>query len=137
MKSADIQALVEYRLERADESSQAAKIMRDNNMLTFSMNRIYYGMFYSVQALLILHGASFSKHGQVKGYFNREFIKKGIFPLEMGRTFNKVFEYRQKFDYIDFSAPSKELVIEYLEKLKEFRSKIDQYIQKEIGKLKE
>jgi len=134
VKPEDIQALVEYRLERADESGHAARIMFDNNMLTFSMNRIYYAMFYSVHALLILHGASFSKHGQVKGYFNREFIKRGVFPLEMGKTFNKVFEYRQKFDYIDFSVPSRDLVIEYLEKLKEFRSKIDQYIQKQIVK---
>ena len=53
MKPEDIQALVEYRLERADESGHAAKIMFDNNMLTFSMNRIYYAMFYSVHALLI------------------------------------------------------------------------------------
>jgi len=54
----------------------------------------------------------------------------------MGKTYNKVFEYRQKFDYIDFSTPSRDLVIEYLEKLKEFRSEIDQYIQKQIAKWK-
>ena len=79
MKPEDIQALVEYRLERSDESIQAAKIMLENNMLSFSMNRIYYAMFYSVQALLIFHGSTFSKHGQVKGYFNREFIKKHFY----------------------------------------------------------
>jgi uncharacterized protein len=82
VKPEDIQALVEYRLERADESGLAAKIMFDNNMLTFSMNRIYYAMFYSVQSLLIFRGASFSKHGQVKGYFNRKFIKKGVVTIQ-------------------------------------------------------
>ena len=126
MKPEDIQALVEYRLERSDESIQAAKIMLENNMLSFSMNRIYYAMFYSVQALLIFHGATFSKHGQVKGYFNREFIKKGVFPLDMGKMFNKVFEYRQKFDYIDFSSPDRDLVVEYLENSREFYFQIVQ-----------
>lgn len=98
MKPRDIEALVAYRMERSNESIEAAKIMFENNMLTFSMNRIYYAMFYAVSALLLLHGITFSKHGQVKGYFNREFIKKGVFPLEMGKVYNKVFEYRQKFD---------------------------------------
>jgi len=50
------------------------------------MNRIYYSMFYSVQALLVLDEKAFSKHGQVKGYFNKEYIKSGIFPKEFGRS---------------------------------------------------
>jgi len=40
----------------------------------------------------------FSKHGQVKGYFNRELIKTMILPKELGQLYNKAFEYRQKFD---------------------------------------
>ncbi|MCK4729570.1 MAG: nucleotidyltransferase domain-containing protein [Desulfobacterales bacterium] len=33
---------------------------------------------------------------EVKGYYNRELIKTGILPMEMGRLYNKAFEYRQK-----------------------------------------
>lgn len=87
-------------------------------------------MFYSVQALLLLNGASFSKHSQVKGYFNREFIKTEIFPKQFGRLYNKVFEYRQKFDYVDLAIPEKELISEYIESAKEFISKIEEYLQK-------
>jgi len=89
MKPEDTQALISYRMERSKESIQAAQIMLENEMLTFSMNRVYYAMFYAVQALLVLHGVSFSKHGQVKGYFNRELIKTGTLPIEMGKTYNK------------------------------------------------
>lgn len=102
MKAEESPALISYRLERASESLRAARIMLENGMLTFSMNRVYYAMFYSVQALLVSRKVSFSKHGQVKAYFNREMIKTGIFQTEMGRLYNKAFEYRQKFDYIDF-----------------------------------
>jgi len=134
MKPREIEALVAYRMERSNESIEAAKIMFENNMLTFSMNRIYYAMFYAVSALLLLHGITFSKHGQVKGYFNREFIKKGVFPLEMGKAYNKVFEYRQKFDYVDFSVPDGDMVIDYIENFEGFYSKINEYIQKQIAK---
>ena len=74
MKDGYKQTLITYRLDRSKESLKAAELLLINNMLTSAMNRIYYSMFYSVQALLLLHDTSFSKHSQVKGYFNREFI---------------------------------------------------------------
>ncbi|MCD6117933.1 HEPN domain-containing protein [bacterium] len=106
--------LIQYRLERANESFKAAKIMFENNMYIPAMNRIYYSMFYAVQALLILNESTFSKHGQVKGFFNREYIKTGIFPIKFGKLFSKVFEYRQKYDYLDLILPEEELISDYL-----------------------
>ena len=131
MKAEESLALISYRLERSHESLRAAEIMFENSMLTFSMNRVYYAMFYAVQALLVSRKVSFSKHGQVKAYFNREMIKTGIFPTEMGRLYNKAFEYRQKFDYIDFSSPDREMVTEYLEKARGFISNIQEYLRQE------
>ena len=55
MKSKHIEALISYRMERSRESIRAAEIMLENEMLTISMNRVYYSMFYAVQALLVLH----------------------------------------------------------------------------------
>jgi uncharacterized protein (UPF0332 family) len=129
MKSKHIEALISYRMERSRESIRAAEIMLENEMLTISMNRVYYSMFYAVQALLVLHKVSFSKHGQVKGYFNRELIKTGIFSVDMGKLYNKVFEYRQKFDYVDFAVPERDMVSEYIEKAREFHSTIKEYVQ--------
>ena len=129
MKSKHIEALISYRIERSRESIRAAEIMLENEMLTISMNRVYYSMFYAVQALLALYEVSFSKHGQVKGYFNRKLIKTGILSVEMGKLYNKVFEYRQKFDYVDFAVPDRRLVSEYIEKGREFHEKVKEYIQ--------
>ena len=136
MKSKHIEALISYRIERSRESIRAAEIMLENEMLTISMNRVYYSMFYAVQALLALHKVSFTKHGQVKGYFNRELIKTGIFSVDMGKLYNKVFEYRQKFDYVDFAVPDRDMVSEYIEKAREFHAKINEYIktQQQISK---
>ncbi len=58
-------------------------------------------------------------------------IKTGIFPTEMGRLYNKTFEYRQKFDYVDYSSPDREMVSEYLEKARGFISNIHEYIRQE------
>ena len=134
MKDELKQTLISYRMERAKESLEAAQLLYENNMLTSSMNRIYYAMFYAVQALLVLHDVSFSKHAQVKGYFNREFINKGIFPIEIGRLYNKVFEYRQKFDYVDLTAPDAELVSDHINLAKGFVFKMEHYLKNNSDK---
>ena len=77
----------------------------------------------------VASNAAFSKHGQVKGDFNRELIKTGILPLHMGKLYNKAFEYRQKFDYVDFVVPDRDMVSEFIDKAGEFRANIHQYIQ--------
>lgn len=133
MKSKDDEALIEYRMQRAGDSLEAAKIMRDKNMLGFSMNRIYYAMFYAVQAALILKGSSFSKHGQVKAYLNRELVKTRILPVSMGRVYNKAFEYRQKFDYVDFAEPDQELIDSYLKQAFQFVDAIKMYLRDASG----
>jgi len=120
--------LIHYRIERANESLNAAKLLFDTDMYIPAMNRIYYSMFYAVQALLILKESTFSKHGQVKGFFNREFIKTGILPIEFGKLFNTVFEYRQKYDYVDLVIPDKDIISDYITEAKKFIEKISKYI---------
>jgi uncharacterized protein (UPF0332 family) len=122
-------ALINYRLERSNESLKAANLMMENDMYIPAMNRIYYSMFYAVQALLILNESTFSKHGQVKGFFNKEYIKTGVFPKEFGKLFNTVFEYRQKFDYVDLIIPEKELISDYISKANSFIDKISDFIK--------
>jgi len=131
------QTLVKYRLEQANESIKAAQLLFENKLFTSAMNRIYYSMFYSVQALLILKEKAFSKHGQVKGYFNKEFIKAGIFPKEFGKIFNTVFEYRQKFDYVDLLVPGEELISDYIVEAQKFIDKISSYLNDKLAALSE
>ena len=131
MKTDEKIALINYRLDRSRESLKAAYLMFENDLCVSAMNRIYYSMFYAVQALLILKGSTFSKHGQVKGFFNREFIKKEIFPKEFGRLFNNAFEYRQKFDYVDLITPDSALISDYLGKADTFIDELSRYIHGE------
>ncbi len=128
MKPEDKDSLISYRMQRAEESLKAAEIMYDKKMLVFAMNRIYYSLFYAVQAVLILKDVSFSKHGQVKAFFNREFVKSGIIPVSLGRIYNKAFEYRQKFDYVDFAEPDESLVKSYLKDAAVFLDAIKKYL---------
>lgn len=129
MTNEEKKTLINYRLERANESIKAAELMLENEMYIPAINRIYYSMFYAVQALLILKESTFSKQGQVKGFFNKEFIKTGVFPKEFGKLFNTVFEYRQKFDYVDLIIPEEGLISDYISKANNFVQKITEFIK--------
>jgi len=53
-----LRALVEYRLEQADESLKAAETLLKEGLLGSAVNRAYYAMFYSVLALLAIDARS-------------------------------------------------------------------------------
>ena len=62
MMTENIQALVTYRLEQADESLEAARALLDKKLIRPSVNRAYYAMFYAVLALLARGKKETSKH---------------------------------------------------------------------------
>jgi uncharacterized protein (UPF0332 family) len=102
MNSEQRRILIDYRMERAKESAEAAQLLYENKMLTSAMNRIYYSLFYAVQALLVLKNVSFSKHGQVKGCFNKEFIKTGLLPIELGKFYNNTLSFGRNLIMLTF-----------------------------------
>jgi uncharacterized protein (UPF0332 family) len=92
--------LVTYRLKQATETlEEAVFLLEGGKSLRSVANRAYYSMFYAILALLIDEPFSSSKHSGVLSYFNRRFMREGIFPEEIGRVVNRAFELRQQGDY--------------------------------------
>ena len=90
-----------------------------------TVNRIYYAMFYAVNALLLIKGLSSSKHSGIRALFNREIINKELIEKEMGKFYSDMFDRRQEGDYADFVKFEKEDVEAWLKKAEEFISKIE------------
>lgn len=95
-------ALIEYRIKKAKETSDDAKLALDNNRLRTAFNRIYYAIFYIVSALAVKHDFSTSKHKQLMGWFNVYFIKTGAISLDLWMTYKNAYDKRQESDYDDF-----------------------------------
>jgi len=43
----------------------------------------------------------------------------------------KAFEYHQKFDYVDFATPNRDMMAEYTEKANDFYKEIDAFLRNE------
>jgi uncharacterized protein (UPF0332 family) len=117
--------LAKYRLEKAKNTLSYAKSYVDDATLDSTVNRIYYAMFYAVNALLITKGLYSSKHSGVRSIFNREIVNKGLIEKQWGEFFADMFDRRQKGDYKDFVKFERQDVEEWLKKAEEFINKID------------
>jgi hypothetical protein len=95
--------LAQYRLKQAEESLDEASFLFTGRKSPRSIiNRVYYAMFYAVLALLIFEKFASSKHSGILSFFNRRFIKTGVFPEEIGQSINNAFELRQRGDYREY-----------------------------------
>jgi uncharacterized protein (UPF0332 family) len=89
-------------MARARESIEDARLLLDLGRLPAAANRIYYAMFYAATALLITKGLSSSRHSGIIGLFRREFVKPGLFPMDLAEFIDAAFDERLESDYGDY-----------------------------------
>ena len=125
--------LAQYRLKQAEESiNEALCLLSGKESPRSIINRAYYAMFYAVLALIVFEPYSSSKHSGVLSYFNKQFIKKGIFPKDLGYSINRSFELRQEMDYREYVELKYDQVEPFIEKAKEFVQKIKEYLREKV-----
>lgn len=90
---------IRYRLGRAEETLREAKLLVDHHSVYGAVNRLYYACFYAVSGLLLVEGLYSTKHTGVRALFARHWIKPKRVPVEMGRSYYRLFDLRQQGDY--------------------------------------
>jgi uncharacterized protein (UPF0332 family) len=128
----EIRTLISYRLERAFESLEEAKILLNMGHFNTFVNRLYYACFYSVSALLLSRGLSSAKHSGIRSLFHQNFIKPGLISGDLGRVYDKLFDNRQKGDYADLVWFDTDEVTEWYDETKMFVGEIEKIINKEM-----
>lgn len=102
IKDEDRQSLINYRLEQAKDTVELSRFLIDSKNLVVAVNRIYYGLFYAVTALAIKHRFETSKHLQLIGWFNKEFIASQKLDKKYGKILRIAYQNRTKGDYDAF-----------------------------------
>ena len=100
---------VNYRIETAYKTFNAAKVLADNGFWNSAVNRLYYSLFYAVNALLVANEIMTKSHSATKTQFSLHFVKTGKFDKKYGKLLSELFDWRQKGDYesiFDFSESS-------------------------------
>lgn len=120
--------LVGYRLDSAKERLNSAKILLEAEQYKDSIGRSYYAIFTAVRAVLARDEVDFSKHAGVISYFQREYIKTGIFEKKFSKYLQEAFQIRNNCDYDDFYIVFKDDAVEQLARAEEFYQVVRQYL---------
>lgn len=124
--------LMSYRMTRANETMEDARILANAGRWNACVNRLYYACFYVVSALLVRHGLSSSKHTGVRSLFNKHYVKTRKIPKDLARIYNDLFERRQEGDYIDFVRFQESQVLPWISEAEELIGYITSLLEKEI-----
>ena len=120
--------LIKYRLAEAKDTQADVELLITHDRLRAAINRIYYSMFYSLLALGLKYEYETSKHAQLIGWFNKEFIHEGLIDSKYGKIINKAFNRRTKGDYDFFIEYDLETVKEMYHEMIDFNQTIEKFI---------
>lgn len=79
-------------------------------------------MFYSLLALGIAYEFHSSKHTQLIGWFNKNFINAGLLDKDYGKIINKAYNQRTKGNYDTYTEFDAEIISAMFEDMKRFIS---------------
>lgn len=128
MKTEERDEYVEYRIKSAFNTYEAAKVLADNGFWNSAVNRLYYSVYYAVNALLVKNEIITSTHTGLRTQFSLQFVKTGIMDKKYGALLAELYDWRQKGDYDNVFDYNSESVLPL------FQSVIEmiQLIQREI-----
>jgi len=122
--------LAKYRIEKAREELQAAKLLIEKDFIKASLSSSYYSIFHSARTLLVFKKLDSKKHSGVIALFNKEFIKTGLIELKTKDILNKAFYIRIESDYKDFYIAGKEEAKEQISNAEFFMDEILKFIKR-------
>lgn len=120
--------LSKYWYEGAVESPKDEELLCIEMRYSSAVNRAYYAIFHALRAVTALDGFDSGKHSGVIAYFNRNYVKNGIFNRRISKNIDMSFRLREKTDYQDFVMISRDMAEEQINKAKEVLLEVKPYV---------
>ena len=111
--------IIQHNISKSHNAIEDAKFLLERESLHGALNRIYYGIFYIISALAVKQKFKTSKHSQLIGWFNKNYVRNNIVDRKIGKFIHTAFEQRQESDYNPLAEFTTEDVCEDLERMKE------------------
>ncbi len=86
-------------------------------------------MFYAVMALALRDNFQTSKHAQLIGWFNKNYVATGLFSPDLSRMLQESFHRRNDADYEIKPLPDLEEINRMLHNMKRFIATIKAWIE--------
>lgn len=136
MNNEDAMSLSKYRYEKSVSCLSSAKALKELGDYLGAANRTYYAIFHAIRSVLALDMVEFKRHSGNISYFRQNYVKTGIFDVELSEVLTSASEVRNSSDYDDFYVISKEEVDNQIENAEVFSRDIKEYLKKRYETMK-
>jgi len=120
--------LIKYRINRAHETLEDARILANEGRWNSVINRLYYAAFYAVIALLLHIHKHSSTHSGTMSNFSQYFIKTNLIDKSFGKLYSELFASRHKGDYGDLFDFDEEKLSPFFEPVESLIKAIEKHI---------
>jgi uncharacterized protein (UPF0332 family) len=121
---------IERYLARAQQMLHTGqRVMEDGDYIT-AVNRAYYAVFYTANALLATQGLERSKHSGVIAAFRQHFVKAGLIEAEYSDFYGVLLEDRQRGDYDELEVLDDETARRDLDRARRFMERIEECLRR-------
>jgi uncharacterized protein (UPF0332 family) len=121
-----------HRIETAYKTTDAAKLLAENGFWNSAVNRLYYAVFYAVNALLVVNEIYIQSHSGMRSQFALHFIKTGKMDIKYGKLLAQLYDWRQKGDYDNMFDYDSESVMSLFDPVNEMIIKLEKEIKEVI-----
>lgn len=118
--------LSKYRSEKSKECLNSAKALRDLGDFKGAANRAYH----AIRSILALDMVEFKRHSGNMSYFRQNYIKTGIFDIELSDFLTIASEARNSSDYDDFYIISRDEVNNQIDNAERLCKDVESYLSK-------
>jgi len=118
-----------YRLNSAKEKLVSAELLLNAGQYKDSIGRSYYAIFSALRAVLAKDKVDYTKHSGVISYFQKEYIKTGLFDKKYSKYITSSFQIRNNCDYNDFYLVSKEDAVEQYDHAQELYKAVKNFLR--------
>ena len=131
MNDPEMQRTVTGYLARAHQMLDTGRLTLDHQDFITTVNRAYYAVFYTANALLATRHMERSKHSGVIAAFREHFVKTGLIEPEYSDWYGALLDTRQRGDYTLEWVLDDMRARDLIEQAGRFVSRVERYLREE------
>jgi uncharacterized protein (UPF0332 family) len=130
---AEVERIVAFWLGKAREALESARAEQVAGRSSFAANRAYYAAFYAASAAMLKLGRRFVRHSGLRRGVHRELVKGGLLDRKWGMVLDRLFESRQRADYLEMVEVDAEEAAAMIEQAEGFALEMERLIAEARG----
>lgn len=129
-ENASLEDQLQAMIRKSHRCLEAARSHYEAKDFDFACSKAYYAVFHMMQAALLTHGLTYSKHAGVIGAFSERFVKTGTFPRQFSTWIDRLRRDREVGDYAYPSLIGTDEAGEDIDRASAMVKAVEEYLQR-------